>query len=418
MTIDYGKTLYSLGIIAERRTQKEYNAECPFCGKANLHFQMNRSNGKWGCFSCDRKGNLLTFLRQYYQECQLYTTKKDYAKLSEQRGLPSSVFEAAGIVKSKVSSEYLIPIHNTSDKITTLWKYDGKKIQYLANPGDDSLRRGFYSIGEIQEGGNIYICEGVWDALTMYFLTHGDENYTGAYVGLPGAAEILFYQSWADLFDGCIVHLCFDNDEAGKKGLNNAAYQLQNKARTLYHVEWTNKDPVGYDVNDFYNDKKDPEKRSDISGVRDKLLSKFIILQEIQDNVTFAEEPAKFKDVIKTYDKFYDLSQDLKDGIAIVGAATYSTKVEGVPIWLFLIAQPGAMKTTILDSYLNTTLVYTTSEVTDVSLQSGFDPKDGHDPSLLPKLKHRSLHLTDFTQTLNKTGRHTTKNIWITTWWV
>ncbi|MEO6094427.1 MAG: toprim domain-containing protein [Fibrobacteria bacterium] len=89
------------------------------------------------------------------------------------------------------------------------------------------------------EPGQIYLCEGVIDTLTL--LEQGFPS-----VGVPGAAN--FKPAWADLFRNKTVHVAFDPDAPGESGAAKTIERLQAhgiEARRLAP-------PTGMDLNDWF----------------------------------------------------------------------------------------------------------------------------------------------------------------------
>jgi DNA primase len=89
------------------------------------------------------------------------------------------------------------------------------------------------------EPGQIYLCEGVIDTLTLL-----EQGFPA--VGVPGAAN--FKVSWAPLFKNKSVHVAFDPDAPGESGAAKAIERLQAlgiEARRL-------SPPAGMDLNDWF----------------------------------------------------------------------------------------------------------------------------------------------------------------------
>ena len=89
------------------------------------------------------------------------------------------------------------------------------------------------------EPGQIYLCEGVIDTLTL--LEQGFPS-----VGIPGAAN--FKPAWAALFRNKSVHVAFDPDGPGESGAAKTIERLQAagiEARRLTP-------PTGMDLNDWF----------------------------------------------------------------------------------------------------------------------------------------------------------------------
>lgn len=89
------------------------------------------------------------------------------------------------------------------------------------------------------EPGQIYMCEGVIDTLTLL-----EQGFPA--VGVPGAAN--FKPSWAGLFRNKTVHVAFDPDAPGESGAAKAIERLASmgiEARRLTP-------PSGMDLNDWF----------------------------------------------------------------------------------------------------------------------------------------------------------------------
>ena len=89
--------------------------------------------------------------------------------------------------------------------------------------GGNGLWRG----ERIKEAAHIYITEGESDCISLVNARVEDEAGC-AVVGCPGASG--FKKEWGTMFKGKTVTLCFDNDEAGRRGANEVGTILQDYA--------------------------------------------------------------------------------------------------------------------------------------------------------------------------------------------
>jgi DNA primase len=90
-----------------------------------------------------------------------------------------------------------------------------------------------------REPGQIYLCEGVIDTLTLI-----EQGFPA--VGVPGAAN--FKAQWAELFLNKTVHVAFDPDAPGESGAAKAINILQ--AHGIEARRFT--PPKGMDLNDWF----------------------------------------------------------------------------------------------------------------------------------------------------------------------
>ncbi|GAG25901.1 unnamed protein product, partial [marine sediment metagenome] len=85
----------------------------------------------------------------------------------------------------------------------------------------------------------------------------------------------------------------------------------------------------------------------------------------------------------------------------VMYGAIIANRLQGDPIWLFIVAPSGGMKTELLLSLYNSPGIYETTSLTPPALISGANFGAGGDPSLIPKLNKKVLIIKDFTTVLN-----------------
>jgi hypothetical protein len=108
-----------------------------------------------------------------------------------------------------------------------------------------------------------------------------------------------------------------------------------------------------------------------------------------------AVPPATWDDVAAAFQKWLELP-DL-DAVRVVLATYVANKMEGDPVWLFLVAPPSSSKTELILSLADLPDVYTLSTLTPNTFLSGKEPKDGKgEISLLPQLTGKILMMKDF----------------------
>lgn len=116
--------------------------------------------------------------------------------------------------------------------------------------------------------------------------------------------------------------------------------------------------------------------------------------------------PIPLAEARKVFGRWLDNpDEDLLD---VVFGAVMAHRLEGDPVWLFVVGAPGDGKTELLRSLSPHPSAYMLSTLTPGALISGWDPKDGTDPSLLPKLDGKILIVKDFTAilTMRNEDRH------------
>jgi len=421
--IDYGAAFEFHGTEL-KKNGSQLCGDCPFCGKES-HFYVNSKTGQYSCKRCSEEGNLYTFLTKIHADAVSLCTRKDLEEIAGLRdGIPISVLKKHGICKSPMG-EILIPYRKPdSDNIVNLKKWVAdKKISYNT-PGCNGL---FFVRWE-QEG-PVYICEGEWDALALLnLITLSDVTTPYSVVAVPGANT--FKESWCSYFANREIYFLFDNDHdkenngkkfnPGKDGMARAVSIIlqtlkpdQKKKLSINIIDWAlhkNYDSLsdGYDVRDWCI--KYTNLKKEQIGYR-----KLIKMTKPHDSSpkkksVKAIKRTDFFEMVEDFQSVLEFGQSFIDTLACCFATMISLRIEGNPLWLFVVGPASCGKTTIIEAF-ESCEEYTEhlSKLTPASLVSGWRG-EGEDPSLLPKLKNRTLCVKDFTAVLSMTS-HDKENL-------
>jgi hypothetical protein len=254
----------------------------------------------------------------------------------------------------------------------------------------------------LMPGADVYICEGEWDTIALAWLFKKLDTNSVA-VGVPGAS--IFKNEWIELFANRRVFLLHDNDTAGENGRKLCYEKLKGVAEEVRAVSWPASLPEGFDVRDFIVheaiQKKKP--RGTWAELR-KLLTTPEQAGAVQKGaVASVPDPFKGKrvsreEVTEAYRKWLHLPSD--EALQVIFGSVFANKMQGDPIWVFMIAPPGGSKSELLMSLSKHPIVESTTSLTPHTLVSGANFSGGADPSLLPKLNNRVLVIKDFTTIL------------------
>jgi hypothetical protein len=222
-------------------------------------------------------------------------------------------------------------------------------------------------------------------------------------VAVPGANT--FKNEWTRLFENREVFACYDNDEAGDLGDMMLRKKLSGIAKKVSHLHWGANLPTGFDVRDLIRfeavKKKKPKKTYRYLLEMFKPLPRKPLEQPAIELVNGEQPkkveliPTKVEEVYEVFKKWLFLKNT--NGIQMMLACVIANKIEGDPVWLFLVAPPGSAKTELIQSLNQTEQVYPVSSLTPHSLISGATWTGGSDPSLIPKLMNKVLAIKDFT---------------------
>lgn len=382
------------GFSPEGESGNEIYGDCPFC----LHekkLYVNKETKAWSCKYCQREGGFLTFLETTYQLCETAFKGKVAIDLCKNKGLDISTMRYFHIGYNVLTKAYTLPI----------FEFDGKRIQDLRFYLDKkfhstfSCRVGLLNVTAALGSEKVWICEGEFDGMAMYEILNNTEREKEIPIAVPGAGT--FKPEWIELLQNKHVKCLYDNDEAGKKGSEKVFNLIRPVSKSLYFLHWTPEKKDGYDIRDLHN-----ENSMDFSDCM-----KYIIdnLGDIPPGMTAEDilsrqggnkseeydgEGLECSDVYEGYKKHLHLPDT--DVIDIIYGTLIANRMQGDPIWLFLVAPPGMTKTEFLQSVSKGKNIHCVSKLTPKALVSGLNI-GGHDPSLLPKLNGKTLVIKDFT---------------------
>ncbi len=263
-----------------REDGKELIAHCLFnsCDTdskgAEAHLYFDTETGQYECKKCGEKGNIVTLARHFgdgIEEIALdplpstknprNSTKFD-AEMVEtcHQALPPNIrqyLNARGIVDAVIDAHKLgwgkfygkwwitIPIPDIYGAFRFF------KLRQDPNAGDDKItypkgvEAQIYGWETLQsEAKRVVICEGELDRLAL--ISKGISAVTSTHGALT------FKSEWREkVGKGRKIYICFDNDEAGRKGAERVAKLLENTGNELHVVTLPPEVGEGGDITDY-----------------------------------------------------------------------------------------------------------------------------------------------------------------------
>lgn len=376
----------------------QHFADCPFCLKPNK-FYVNPDNGGWDCKVCQKRGYPGHFLGYLGDMFAKNLTGEPLAKLVASRGIDAETLHEWGVGWD--GHRYTLPVkdHRGVSCDLRVWKPGGLLMS------TKGVSNGMYGIERIPKGkGTVYVCEGEWDAMALSMLARkvGKEIVV---VGVPGAGT--FKKEWVGAFLQKKVIALYDNDEAGENGERVLFGKLKGTAAEMHFIEWPSvfRPPERKDVRDWVRYGVELGKPQGCWDNLHKLLIDHPRKATPEEKehakaveVRAAKGHAKYEEVLKTYGKWLKL--DEPDVLKVLFGTCFANRMSGEPVWLFLVAPPGGMKSELLMSLKDHGSVYATTSLTPHAMVSGAYSPDGKDPSLLPHLDEKMLVIKDFTTIL------------------
>lgn len=408
--MDNLKGFYNHGVILNGKTGNQAIGNCIFCGKER-HFLVNVENLLWDCKRCGAKGNFNQFLEQVSKQNvkRLSEEPNKMAALCIDRKLPKSAFAKWEIGWN--GKEYTIPIRSAVGAVDDLRRYlPGGKTK--ATSGARLGLLGAHKMAQMP-GADVYVCEGEWDAIALAWLFKKLDTNCVA-VGVTGAS--VFKDTWISMFQGRKVALLHDKDKAGEEGKKLCLGKLRGVAKEIKVIEWPEFLPEGFDVRDFITNEAIAKQKPRHAWAQLKQLLRIpeptaVVPPEADRRGAVPASPEEAfngvrtsaEEVVKVYRKWMHMPSD--EVLRVMFGTIFANKIQGEPIWLFLVAPPGGSKSELLMS-LRHSSVETTTSITPHTLISGVKFQGNNDPSLLPKLNNRILVIKDFTTILSMHFSH------------
>lgn len=387
------------------RTDQFYG-DCAFCGGRGK-FHVNKYNMLWDCKKCGLSGNYLTYLEEICKRNVKELEPEFLDKICANRGLPRSAFNDLEFGQDGLNATF--PIRDDRNRLQDLRMYRPSKTprRVIGTAHCHTGLAGLQFLRKYPESWTIYLCEGEWDFIAMRWLLQF-LKVPGIALGVPGAGT--FKKEWCRFFENRNVCVLYDNDNAGEDGEHKVSEALTGCAKSLKYIHWSEKLPSGYDIRDLITQeaikKKKPRKTLRVikamlqETTRKKNLKneKIVSIEAVsQEQIP---EIKTLQEVHNIFKKWLFLMSN--DPIDVMLSTVVSNKLEGDPLWLFLVSPPGGAKTEILSALSASPDIYFTSSLTPHALISGASWTSGSDPSLIPKLNGKILVIKDFTSIISK----------------
>jgi hypothetical protein len=384
------------GFIVKDEIGDHVIGDCPFCKKKDHFFINTKSPNKtWDCKKCLRKGGFKEFVQQMYHFCKEQTNDNILQLLQKDRGNSISIETLRKrVVFHSGTQQYIIHYKNNRGEIIGLKLYNFKSL--ISAAGFTLDLYGLWNLDEIIASEQIFICEGEWDYMYWYdCLTSLGIDIP--IVAVPGAGSLQEHNMI--LFQNKIVYLLYDNDDAGRKGVERATKMLDGIATDIFKIDWPDTLDNGFDIRDLAI-QGEMEYDEAYNYIYDKLIESKVnhngkVTAGMINSNLCPLEPVPPLEVFNEYQRHLhmpDISM-----LYIIFSTVLAGRLIDDPLWMIIVAPPGATKTEPILSLSNTWCVETLSTLTPTALISGSTRQINGDPSLIPKLNGRVLIVKDFT---------------------
>lgn len=371
---------------------------CPFCGKPD-HFFLNVSspNKSWDCKKCLRQGGFKTFLSQITDYCADQFTLEAAKKLIVDRGdaISYDTFKFARVGFHPWTGKYVIPVYGQNEEVLNIKLYDFHSMQNAA--GCTAAMYGLW-LTDFSQCADIFVAEGEWDALAFLEIIFGMDLQGVGLLAAPGAGT--FKQDTLPLLQNKRVYLMYDNDDAGRKGRDKAIALLSGVAKQVFTLQWPEGTPDGFDIRDLMaKGKMNLSVQNAYETIADNLVEVGGIPgTESGSGEPYSGEPVDCTEVYEAFQKHLHIPDTTL--LDVIFGTVLANRLQGDPLWMFIVAPPGATKTEPLLSFTGAECIEILSTLTPHTLISGTNFGAGGDPSLVPKLNGKVLVIKDFTTIL------------------
>ncbi len=240
-----------LGAKRESTTSKNWVMYCPYCQHHKPRLAIHEDTGVWKCWVCDESGPFSKLAKKLGFSSAIekddvdsidYITLPPNSRLLEytmKRGIGQALTELALRYDQDLRAcVFLYPHPITGDNCGYKIKYlKGKGFRWISVKGEE--HPGIYIPDHdmfIDEEKYVVVTEGEFDALSLVEL--------GINAIATGGATNAKSFPYLDRYE--TVYLCYDNDEAGRRGAVKAGEYFGDKAKTVLLPEA--KDPNDWHV--------------------------------------------------------------------------------------------------------------------------------------------------------------------------
>ena len=389
------------GFTSNKESGDHHIGNCPFCNyqgsKGRNYFYVNHETQKWDCKVCHKSGGVQSFLQQIAEHCTEMFKGRYARRLAKERGLDVETLRSYEVGYNIITENYTIPIWDINHtRIIDIGIFDGKTI--MSTPG---CKTGLLGWGNTLNSFNrIWLCEGAWDGMAMSEIL-GNKKGDDIILSVPGAGTLK--QEWLPLFQDKEVNILFDNDKAGKDATGRAYQKLATVNASGASIEWPSTYKAGYDIRDLKRDNGLTKARILIKRFLKEApeFLKGIVSQVKVSEPEYTGEGLSARKVRTGFKEWMKFPYEDTTVLDILYGAIIANRMPGDPLWLFLVAPSGGMKTELLLSLGGSPGIYETTSLTAHTLLSGTNFGAGGDPSLIPKLNKKVLIIKDFTTILN-----------------
>jgi hypothetical protein len=373
------------GVVITKNELTQAAGVCPFC--ETEHFYINPVNLLWDCKRCGISGNFSQFLKRRMKVYQEHFVGELVVQLFEDRGITPQTFRAWGVGYNVLTRSYMIPMDGNNVRSVSnihIYKIGGKPRSTSGG------RLDLLCPVRMLDTKVVWIVEGDWDAMALYEMLNGEQLV----VGIPGANN--FPRSRIGLFRGVEVRIVCDNDPAGERGAERTGHLLEGIASKVKYMHWPSdlNLPQGFGPRKLYIQDKNNALAFITANLKNQTPTKEA--KELPEGFKPSGKGLLPDEVLASYRKWLHIPNS--EPLDVLYGSAFANRLNTDPVWMFIVAPPGGMKTELVMSISEAEGVENISSLTPKTLISGNTA--GGDSSLIPQLNEKLLLIKDFTPIL------------------
>jgi hypothetical protein len=235
-------------------TDKDFMTACLWCGSDKLSVSKDEGH-VFQCWKCKQTGNGVSYMREWFSQLPDLTMPQAKQFCGMKKGVSPSALRLEGIRCD--GHYYWFPVRNMKGDIIALHKYNPSDNITYSSPKPWSCS--VLGMSALTGSEELWVAEGHWDYLVMRQLLSR----------LPDGPDLLgtcgssFSTNYLHLLEDKNVVLLFDNDDAGRSGVQSVARRIKSSGhsiKTLQYLDWSqitipqfSELPKGFDLRDLHN---------------------------------------------------------------------------------------------------------------------------------------------------------------------
>jgi len=235
-------------------TDKDVMTACLWCGSDKLSVSKDEGH-VFSCWKCKQTGNGVSYMREWFSQLPDLTMPQAKQFCGMKKGVSPSALRLEGIRCD--GHYYWFPVRNMKGDIIAVHKYCPTTNIAFSSPKPWSCS--VLGMSALTGSEELWVAEGHWDYLVMRQLLSR----------LPDGPDLLgtcgssFSTNYLHLLEDKNVVLLFDNDDAGRSGVQSVARRIKSSGhsiKTLQYLDWSqitipqfSEIPNKFDLRDLHN---------------------------------------------------------------------------------------------------------------------------------------------------------------------